>query len=164
MGSSDHVGLVANVSGTVINIIEGNCSDMVMYTSRQIDGKYIRGYGVPDYAAAKIGNSESVEGEPSENSGAIIIPVEKPMQPETLYNVTLPLLMIGDKGGYVKAAQTLLIAHGYDCGGRRFLGRENPDGEFGRATERAAAKFQREHSLEVDGEIGGFTWAALLCL
>lgn len=162
MGSSDHVGLVANVSGTVINIIEGNCSDMVMYTSRQIDGKYIRGYGVPNYTAAKLGNSEAVEGEPSENSGAIIIPVEKPVQPETLYNVALPLLMIGDKDGYVKAAQTLLIARGYDCGNKPLIGAEKADGEFGTKTEKAVGFFQSKNGLEIDGEIGGATWAALL--
>jgi hypothetical protein len=87
---------------------------------------------------------------------------DKPAETAYMYNVQLPLLRIGDKGGYVKAAQTLLIARGYSCGGRRFLGRENPDGEFGRATEKAVADFQRENGLEVDGEIGGATWAALI--
>jgi peptidoglycan hydrolase-like protein with peptidoglycan-binding domain len=79
-----------------------------------------------------------------------------------MYNVQLPLLMIGDKGGYVKAAQTLLIALGYDCGNKPLNGTEKADGDFGRSTERAVAFFQSKNNLEVDGEVGGATWAALL--
>jgi peptidoglycan hydrolase-like protein with peptidoglycan-binding domain len=79
-----------------------------------------------------------------------------------MYNVKLPLLQIGDKGGYVKAAQLLLIARGYDCGNKPLLGTEKPDGDFGRTTERAVGFFQSKNGLEVDGEIGGATWAALL--
>jgi hypothetical protein len=159
VGSSDHVGIVINVSGRVINIIEGNCSDAVMYTSRQVDGRYIRGYGLPDYASKAAGNED-----------AIVIPAqpETPTapaqddQPEKIYTVELPLLMIGDKGGYVKAAQTLLIARGYDCGNKPLIGVEKADGEFGTKTEKAVGFFQSKNGLEVDGEIGGATWAALL--
>ena len=62
-GASDHVGLVASVDGNVINIIEGNCGNMVQFTARQIDGKYIRGYGLPDYAS--MANEDEPE-EPEE--------------------------------------------------------------------------------------------------
>ena len=72
--------------------------------------------------------------------------------------------MIGDRNGYVKAAQTLLIALGYDCGNKPLIGTEKADGDFGRATERAVGFFQSKHNLEVDGEVGGQTWAALLKL
>jgi hypothetical protein len=154
MGSSDHVGLVINVSGSIINIIEGNCSDAVMYTSRQINGRYIRGFGIPDYASVADGEDAPVVEEPDEPV------IEEPVS--SCYLIEVPLLTIGDRGGYVKAAQTLLIARGYDCGGRRFLDRENPDGEFGRATEKAVGAFQGENGLQKDGEIGGATWAALL--
>ena len=59
-------------------------------------------------------------------------------------------------------AQTLLIHRGYDCGGRKFLGRETPDGDFGPATEKAVRSFQTKTSLESDDEVGADTWTALL--
>lgn len=160
VGSSDHVGLVIDCSGKIINIIEGNCSNRVMYTSRQVNGQYIRGYGIPDYAAAADSVEDEViyDDQPSK-------PVEdEPEQddPPSEYSVTLPRLEIGDKWGYVYAAQTLLIARGYDCGNKPLFGVEKADGEFGRTTERSVGFFQSKHGLEVDGIIGGATWAALL--
>lgn len=160
MGASDHVGLVASVSGNVINIIEGNCSDMVQYTARQVDGKFIRGYGLPDYAS-KADSEEAPEVVIIPDEGEDV-PATEPIDAAHLYSVQLPLLMIGDKGPYVKAAQTLLIARGYDCGNRPFVGTEKADGEFGPATQRAVGFFQAKKGLELDGEIGGQTWAALL--
>lgn len=53
-GGSDHVGLVVSVNGTTIKVIEGNISDSVGYRTLKVNGKYIRGYGVPDYT--KKGN------------------------------------------------------------------------------------------------------------
>ncbi len=50
-GSSDHVGIVEGVSGKTITIIEGNYSNAVKRRTLQVNGKYIRGYGVPKYAA-----------------------------------------------------------------------------------------------------------------
>jgi hypothetical protein len=49
-GSSDHVGIVEKVSGSTITIIEGNYSDSVKRRTMQVNGKYIRGYGVPKYS------------------------------------------------------------------------------------------------------------------
>ena len=48
-GSSDHVGIVVSVSGNTIKVIEGNKSDAVGYRNIAVNGRYIRGYGVPDY-------------------------------------------------------------------------------------------------------------------
>ena len=48
-GSSDHVGIVADVSGNAIVVIEGNYSDQVKQRTLERDGRYIRGYGIPDY-------------------------------------------------------------------------------------------------------------------
>lgn len=50
VGSSDHVGLVASVNGNTIKVVEGNISDSVGYRTLKVNGRYIRGYGVPDYA------------------------------------------------------------------------------------------------------------------
>lgn len=50
-GAADHVGLVCAVSAGKITVIEGNKSDAVGYRSININGRYIRGYGLPDYAS-----------------------------------------------------------------------------------------------------------------
>ena len=49
-GAPDHVGMVEKVSGKTITVIEGNYHDSVKRRTIQVDSKYIRGYGVPDYA------------------------------------------------------------------------------------------------------------------
>ena len=48
-GSSDHVGIVEKVTGSFITVIEGNYSNAVRRRTLEVDGKYIRGYGVPKY-------------------------------------------------------------------------------------------------------------------
>lgn len=48
-GWSDHVGVVEKVSGGKITVIEGNYSDAVKRRTLSVNGKYIRGYGVPRY-------------------------------------------------------------------------------------------------------------------
>ena len=50
-GYSDHVGIVESVSGSKITVIEGNCDNAVKRTYVTVNGKGIRGYGVPKYDA-----------------------------------------------------------------------------------------------------------------
>jgi len=50
-GYPDHVGMVCGVSGNKIKVIEGNKNDAVEYRDLQVNGRYIRGYGLPDYAS-----------------------------------------------------------------------------------------------------------------
>ena len=48
-GSTDHVGIVCEVSHGIITVIEGNKNDRVGHRQIGVNGKYIRGFGVPDY-------------------------------------------------------------------------------------------------------------------
>ena len=48
-GWSDHVGIVEKVSNGKITVIEGNYSNAVKRRTLAVNGKYIRGYGVPKY-------------------------------------------------------------------------------------------------------------------
>ena len=48
-GVADHVGIVEKVSNGTITVIEGNYSNSVKRRTLAVDGKYIRGYGVPKY-------------------------------------------------------------------------------------------------------------------
>ena len=50
-GSSDHVGIVTSVSGHNFTVTEGNMSKAVGDRAMQVNGKYIRGFGLPDYAS-----------------------------------------------------------------------------------------------------------------
>lgn len=50
-GTANHVGIVEKVSGGTITVIEGNYNEAVKRRSIKVNGKYIRGYGVPKYDA-----------------------------------------------------------------------------------------------------------------
>jgi hypothetical protein len=49
-GSPEHIGMCVDVTDNVIMVIEGNKSDAVGYRSVPVNGKYIRGFGIPDFA------------------------------------------------------------------------------------------------------------------
>lgn len=63
-GVADHVGIVVSVSGSSIKVIEGNKDNAVAYRTIQVNGKYIRGYCVPDFAS-KAGNTVTIKPEPA---------------------------------------------------------------------------------------------------
>ncbi len=150
-GQIGHTGIVVEVAGSSVVVVEGNSSDRVQKLTYDRNSSRIAGYGHPKY-----GEDESV-------SSAVEEPVLKPSTPTVqMVTVKLPLLKNGAVSNTVKNAQALLIRHGYACGGRIIAGRENPDGEFGPATEKAVKAFQSLKKLEADGQIGADTWTTLL--
>ena len=154
-GTIGHTGIVVEVNASSITVVEGNSSDRVQKLSYPRSSGSIAGYGHPWYEKAGstepvIANSAEAEcGNPSSQT------------PQTIL-VRLPLLKRGSTGKPVESAQAVLIHRGYACGGRKFLGRETPDGEFGPATEKAVRSYQTKMALDSDGEIGADTWTALL--
>ena len=131
---ASHVGIVEKVENRVITVIEGNYANSVKRRTIEVNGRYIRGYGVPKYDAE---------------------PIEK--EPATVYySVRLPRLANGSNGSSVKALQILLIGYKYSCGGA------GADGKFGAATDAAVRRFQKAQGLTVDGIVGPATWAKLL--
>lgn len=135
-GNSDHVGIVEKVVGDTISIIEGNYSNSVKRRNLRVNGKYIRGYGVPKY------DKEIVQTVTTKNEEVCIVNVKQ--------------LSKGSKGNAVKALQTLLIGYGYSCG------KSGVDGSFGGDTLSAVKKYQKAKGLTVDGVVGAKTWGALL--
>ena len=133
----DHVGIVEKVSGNIITVIEGNYSESVKRRTLAINGKYIRGYGVPKY------DKESAA-------------EEAPKVEEATVTVKLSVLRKGAKGEQVKALQRLLYAMGYD------LGTALIDGDFGSKTDAAVRAYQKHKGLEADGIVGPATWKKLL--
>ena len=131
-GWSDHVGIVEKTSGNTITVIEGNYGNAVKRRSIYVNGKFIRGYGVPKYDA------ENTVGAKGGNT----------------VNIELNVLSKGSKGEQVKTLQRLLNAMGFDCG--------SVDGSFGPATDSAVKEYQKENKLTVDGSVGQATWNSLL--
>lgn len=157
----NHTGLVVAVKNGRVYTIEGNTSNMVAERNYALDGGGIFGYGRPRWGNPEDGEAEA----PADDEPAPEKP-ESPADPAEdayHYSVQLPLVRKGDRNGYVWTIQAILIELGYDCGNKRLFQREKPDGIFGDATEKAVAAFQREHGLIPDGEVGGDTWAVLLC-
>ena len=137
LGSTDHVGIVEKVDGDTIIVIEGNYSKSVKRRSIKLNGRYIRGYGVPKY------DTEAV--------------VDKPVTTKTeVCTVEVKVLRKGAKGDNVKALQILLIGRGYSCGSY------GADGSFGAATDSALRAFQKANGLSVDGVCGPKSWNKLL--
>lgn len=87
-GNPDHVGIVEKVVGQTITVIEGNINSAVGRRNLAVNGRYIRGYCVPNY----------------------------PKEASTGGNISLPTLKNGSKGDSVKALQILLNGFGYSCG------------------------------------------------
>ncbi len=50
-GTPAHVGIVVSVENGIITVIEGNKNNAVEYRTIAVNGKYIRGYGCPNYAS-----------------------------------------------------------------------------------------------------------------
>ena len=78
-GGSDHVGIVEKVSGSTITVIEGNNSDSVKRRTIAVNGRYIRGFGVPNYASKATGKSSSgsTPATPQTNTTDTIYEVQK---------------------------------------------------------------------------------------
>lgn len=69
-GSADHVGIVEKVSGTSITVIEGNYSDSVKRRTISVNGRYIRGYGVPKYGGKEAtGGGTATDAAPTKGGG-----------------------------------------------------------------------------------------------
>lgn len=50
-GAPEHVGLVVSVTGKKIKVIEGNYNNEVKYRTLDVNGRYIRGFCIPNFAS-----------------------------------------------------------------------------------------------------------------
>ncbi|KUL39754.1 serine/threonine-protein kinase [Streptomyces regalis] len=82
-------------------------------------------------------------------------PATPPWISQCTYYSGTELTDYGDKGQRVVQVQCMLTKRGYS------VGSAGVDGEFGRDTESAVKQFQSAKGLEVDGQVGPNTWAAL---
>jgi len=164
-GGINHQGIVTGVSGNTITTVEGNSSDMVARRTYQIGASNIAGYGRPKWAlAAAVSGTDTGSQDAAAPDPAAAQSDKDTNVPGKTCDVTLPELRQGDTGKPVERLQTLLIGRGYYCGGRIYGGREQPDGEFGPATEVAVKDLQLAAEISQNGVVGSDTWSALINL
>lgn len=101
----------------------------------------IAGFGRPNWKIVANGSESS-----GSSSSVDITPAPIPTMVVTRY---------GERSDAVKDLQEKLIKLGYN------VGKDGADGQFGLNTLAAVKKFQREHNLVVDGEVGDMTRATL---
>lgn len=149
-GEINHQGIVVAVENGEVRTVEGNASDMVARRSYAMTSTLIVGYGRPKWDALDGVEPTPPEDEPEAPSGAQTAPCS---YCPYVYAVRVNLLKRGSYGPQVRHMQQLLNANGFDCG--------EVDGIFGAASEAALRAFQTAARIEVDGEWGGESFAAL---
>lgn len=154
-GTSDHVGIIVEVTAGGYRVIEGNISDAVGYRTVQRNYNLIRGFALPNYAAAAADDNIVIEP-----------PASEPAQPGTpdrdSFELRYRILRYGagmegqeNLRERVRAVQRNLRSLGFD------VGPYGLDGEFGYDTQNAVMAYQRSVGLDPDGEVGRDTQSAL---
>lgn len=187
-GEVEHVGAVAEVLGNVLRIIEGNKNNSVAYREITVNGKYIRGYAVPDYASVVDGKEEGKAEKPKTEKpasgfNALVQKWQKAAQRD---GFTFPVYgadglwgaecervaqkaIIKKDGGhhYLNMfLQERLFSLGFNMKSSR---KKNGtfDGIIGSGTIKAVKKLQKKagfKSKDIDGEVGAKTWPLVLDL
>lgn len=102
-GWSDHVGIVEKVSGTTITVIEGNYDDAVKRRTLQVNGKYIRGYGVPKYDVKVVANNATTASKPATTASAKVDSAKSFLKSLSgTYKVTASALNVRSGAGLTK--------------------------------------------------------------
>ena len=137
-GSPEHVGIVTAAADGIISVIEGNKADAVAFRSIAVNGRYIRGFGLPDYASKATPE---------------VKPAPKPSVKKCPYAEPTKDLRRGSKGNGVKWVQWYLN----HAAGEKL----KVDGDFGILTRATVLRFQKKQKLTQDGIVGAKTRAAL---
>lgn len=176
VGVSDHVGIVEKVSGGKITVIEGNYSNAVKRRTLAVNGKYIRGYGVPKYDTKSVvakkettATTTEAKKQPSAvESGYTLTQFIKDIQKatgakidgiagiETLSKTVTVSAKTHNRHAVVRPIQKRLNALGYNCG--------VVDGAAGKKFTAAVMAYQKANNCVCDGEITARhkTWQHLL--
>ncbi len=141
-GTSDHVGIITEVTNNSYKVIEGNKSDAVGYRTISASYPFIKGYGFATRLDDKAVDSAT------ESST-----VGQQMAEHIIASRRWPTLKLYSKGEWVTVLQAMLNAENK-------AGLE-VDGDFGVFTYSAVNKFQTAHGLERDGIVGPLTWGEL---
>lgn len=163
-GEVSHTGIVEDVVGDMIRVIEFNTSDQVARRAYQVGSAEIYGYGRPNYGTGVAVQQTSVSTESDDDITALAMQTCTAEDEANTCQISFRVLSSGVAGTSVERLQTLLIARGYKCGGKTDprTGVEIPDGDFGPTTKKAVEDFQTANGLVADGIVGADTMTALL--
>ena len=162
----EHVGIVEKVSGNTITVIEGNYNNSVTRRTMTVDGRYIRGYGVPKYdtetstvtvTPTKTETSYTLKQFIKDVQKACGAAVDGIAGPETISKTVTLSAKKNRTHAAVKAVQKRLAELGYVEVGVA-------DGVAGPKFTSAVAHFQQDNGCYTDGEITAKnkTWKKLL--
>ena len=132
-GGINHTGIVTAVTNGCVYTVEGNSGDMVARRVYALHSPNIAGYGRPNWAAVASAPADPPSAAPAPSAPAGTSAERRYAGYE--YSVKIPLLRSGNSGPAVFNLQTLLSAHGFDCG--------SADGVFGPKTRAALTAFQQ---------------------
>ena len=138
--TADHTGIVVRVTDSLIETIEGNSGGEVKRKAYQRTDKTIIGYGHPRYDAE---------------------PKKTVIKEVKTVKIEMPVLRKGGTGEAVKTLQRLLRQLEYvNLDGKTYI---TVDGSFGRNTEAAVRRYQKNCGAKnPDGIVGEWTWNKLL--
>lgn len=155
---ADHIGIVTSVRGNTFVVTEGNMgAGVVGQRNMNVDGRYIRGFIAPDYAAIAKKVGDTIKADATTSASTSTTSTAKEIT--TVLNVNY----LG-KTGYknnakqVKTVQILLNALGFKGKDGKALA---VDGAFGVNTEYAVIAFQKKNNAAADGVVGPVTWKLL---
>ena len=135
-GEVEHVGMVYEVFGDSFRVIEGNYSNEVKIRSMKVNGKYIRGFGLPDYAKASVG-------------------YKQPIYETKIKTIAgqVPYLHKGSSNEAVKVVKLLFNNLGFNSG---------DDSLFDERLEAVVTQYQKMYGLRQNGVVSRDVWLLLL--
>lgn len=107
-GSSDHVGIVEKVVGSTITVIEGNKNKAVGRRTLQVNGRYIRGYGIPAYDKETVSPSPAPAQTPTKSVTASDYAGSYDKSTAGTYEVTASALNVRHGAGTSKKIMTTI--------------------------------------------------------
>ena len=137
VGSTVHVGMVCDITGNTFKVLEGNYSKEVKCRTMEVNGKYIRGFGLPDYKKAA--------------SSGYVQPVDK-TKIKTIAG-QVPYLQINDNNEAVLIAKVVFKSIGFNVDTTNIF-----DEQF----ENVVKQYQKMYNLRQNGIISRDVWQLLL--